>query len=307
MQENMYDCIVIGGGPAALTAAIYLGRYERNTLVLANSIGGQTALAGTIENYPGYDSIEGFDLINKMKEQAEKTPKVKIEIGAPVESIEATRAGFSVKNTVGEFEAKTVIIAAGKHHRELGLDNERELTGRGVSYCATCDGPLSKGKTVAVVGNGNSAVSSAILLSKLAEKVYIINRDSKFLAETARVNKIKEDKKVEILENSEVIKIIGENGVLSSVETKNFISSENKILKIQFLFIDIGWVPNTAEFLSLIKTNEQKEIVINPKDNSTSVKGIYAAGDITDVPAKQIVIACGEGAKAAIAINKILG
>ena len=307
MENNSaYDCIIIGGGVAALSAGLYLGRYERSILILADSIGGQTAIAGTIENYPGFESVNGLELVNKIKEQVEKNKSVAIKVGESAVKIEQNDNIFTVKTARGGYSAKTALIAAGKRHRQLGLDNENELIGKGVSYCATCDGQFARGKTVAVIGGGNSAVEATQILSKIADKVYLINIADQFNAEMTRVNQIKTDEKIEILLKTQTTGLISSGSLLSAVEIKDNEEGERS-LECQMIFVEIGWLPNTESFANIVDLNDEKEIKINSVDNQTSKKGVYAAGDITDILAKQAIVACGEGAKAAIAINKFLG
>ncbi|MDH4358992.1 MAG: NAD(P)/FAD-dependent oxidoreductase [Candidatus Berkelbacteria bacterium] len=300
-----YDCIIIGGGVAALSGALYLGRYQRKALLLADTIGGQTAIAGTIENYPGFESINGADLISKIKSQVLKLKSTQIEEGVKIESLSEASGSFEIKGNDKTYRAKSVLIATGKRHRKLGLDGEGELTGKGVSYCATCDGPFAKGKKAVVVGGGNSAVEATQILSKVADRVYLVNINEKLSGEKVRIEQIESDKKIEILPQTTLVRLLTDNKTLSGVRIKNRNGNES-MLECQMIFIEIGWIPNSETFAQIVNLNEEKEIIIDPKTNQTSQRGIFAAGDITDVPAKQIVVAAGEGAKAAIAINQFL-
>lgn len=301
----VYDSIIIGGGPAALTAAIYLGRYERQTLVLTEDIGGQTAIAGTLENYPGFEQINGFELSNKMLEQIKALEKIEIKISEPAESVKKKESSFFVRTGKQEYEATSIVIAAGKRHRTLGLENERELIGKGVSYCATCDGPLSRGKSVVVVGGGNSAVEAVQILSRVADKVTLLVKDEKLRGEKVRIRNIENDDKVEIIYQSEIVGLLATNGILSGIEFKQKQPSDSSSVNAQVLFVEIGWEPNSEIFSALVNLNNDREIIID-EDNQTSIEGIFAAGDITAIRAKQTIIACGEGAKAAIGVNNYL-
>lgn len=302
----IYDTIIIGGGASALTGALYLGRYERNVLVVCDSVGGQTAIAGVIENFPGYASINGAELMLKLKTQVENLETVEIKEGASVSSVNENKDGFEVKSGDNIYQGKTILIAAGKRHRKLGLDNEDSLVGRGISYCATCDGPFARGKKAAVIGGGNSAVEAAQILSKVAQSVYVINISDRFNAETTRVKQIESDPKVEILQNTKLTELVADSGKLSQIKIKDAKGKEST-KECQMVFVEIGWEPNTEEFGKFVELNEAKEIKIDKNDNKTSRVKVYAAGDITDISAKQVIVACGEGAKAAIAINKYLG
>jgi thioredoxin reductase len=275
-------------------------------LILADSIGGQTAIAGVIENFPGFDAINGFELISSIRKQVEKNKTVEIKEGESVEKITKLDDGFEAKTKSASYSSATILIAAGKRHRQLGLDNENELVGHGVSYCATCDGQFARGKTVAVIGGGNSAIEAAQILGKVADKIYLINNKDSFNGETTRIKQVEADKKVEILLKTETTALISNGQALSQIRIKNTEGNE-KTIECQMIFVEIGWLPNAETFADIVDLNDAKEIKINPADNQTSQKGAYAAGDITDISAKQVIIACGEGAKAAIAINKELG
>jgi len=302
MEE--YDCIIIGGGIAALTGALYLGRYERKVLVVCDSFGGQIATAGEIENFPTYKSINGAEIITKLKAQVESLSSVELKEGTKVSSVTEGQNGFEVKSNDVNFSGKSILIATGKRHRQLGLEGEDELTGKGVSYCATCDSPFAKDKRVAVVGGGNSAIEAAQILSKFTQKIYLVNINEKLSGEKVRVDQIEADEKIEIMPETTVTALVADGGTLSAIKIKDKGGNES-LLECQMVFIEIGWVPNSENFAQVVNLNEKKEIIIECETNQAQ-KGIFAAGDITDVPAKQAIIAAGEGAKAAIAINQYL-
>jgi len=299
----MYDTAIIGGGPAGLTAAIYLARFKRKPIILTENIGGQTAISGTIENFPGYKSINGFELISKMVEQTENF-SVEKKTGAGVRNIEKIANGFKMAFGEESVEAKTILITSGRRHRKLDLDNEEKLIGRGISYCATCDGAFAKGKDVVVIGGGYAATEAALILEKIADSVTMIVLDDCLFCEKVTAEKVRQSKSIKVVFNSKTKALNEKNGVLESVEIENVKSKEIQTLKTQMAFVEIGQIANSDIFEDLEK-NKAGEIVIKA-NNETSKKGIYAAGDVTNITAKQTVVACGEGAKAAIAINSYL-
>ena len=287
----MYDVIIIGGGPAGLTAAIYASRRGMKTLVLSSDIGGQITKTDAIENYPGLDLISGVEMSKKFFAQAKK-------FGATfmfeeVKEIKPLKTKFSVKTTSNEYDAKTVILAFGKKPRELGVPGEAEFKGKGVSYCATCDAPFFKNKHVAIVGGGNSALSAAVVCSSFAEKTYLVYRGTDLRGEDILLEKVKGLKNVEILLNTEITKIAGE-GKVTSVELNS-----GKNLPLDGVIVEIGFVIDRAVLDDLVKLDKANQVIIDSKQ-LTSEPGIFAAGDLTDTPFKQIVVASAEGAKAAL-------
>lgn len=298
------DTIIIGAGPAGLTAALYLARYEKDVLVLSEDLGGQAATSGEIGNYPGFDSISGQELLMKMADQLKKYDN--IEIKYPYKVTKVSKSGDRFEVVAGDqfFKSKTVIITAGKRHRDLGIENEEGLIGKGLSYCATCDGPFAKGKKTVVIGGGNSAADAAMILAKIAEKVTILNLSDKMAAEKVRLEKISKTENVELINNAKTKNVSTTNGFVSSVEYE-LIDGKSMSVEAQMVFVEIGYIPNTEVFKDLVKINKVGEIVVG-RNNLTKTTGLYAAGDITDVQHKQVVIACGEGAKAAMSINLAL-
>lgn len=302
MEKNeIYDVIIIGAGAAGLTAAVYTGRRELNTLILTKDIGGQAATTDEIENWPGEMSILGPDLMNKFKAQAEKWG-AKIEF-SEIKEIKKEKDYFVLKADGKEYKALTIILGFGLEHRKLGISGEKEFTGKGVSFCATCDGPLFKGKTIGVVGGGNSALDAVEYLAKLGEKVYMFIRKDIFNpnAETVLVETIQDlekQGKVEIMWNTEVKEIKGET-LIKSVNLFNNKKDETKDLDLNGIFIEIGMIPQTQVIKGLVDLDERGQIVIDQGCN-TSVPGIFAAGDVTISPYKQLVTSAGEGCKAAL-------
>lgn len=298
----MKDCIIIGAGPAGLSAALYLARYERETLILTGDLGGQTFNAGLIENYPAIDQIPGNELIMKMVDQVRKYDKVELKYPTKVLKLVKTAEGFEVETEEGErYQSKTVIIASGKHHRHLGLPGEEEMVGKGLSYCATCDGPFAKGKEVVVIGGGNSAASSALILSKIATKVTVLTLDEKMRAEQVRVEAMEAAGNIEIIGKAKTTGLLQEGGMLNAVEYETS-SGERQRVSAQMVFVEIGYEPNSDIFENLVELNPGKEIIVR-HDNMTKTEGLYACGDITDIAHKQIIIAAGDGAKAAMSVN----
>ncbi len=304
-----YDLVIIGAASAGLTAGIYAGRKKINTVILSKEVGGQAMLTDTIENFPGFDSISGKELAAKERAQAEKFG-VKIEEGVEVESIEKNDGGFSVKIKNGDsIMAKSVIIATGKNPRRLGVPGERELENKGVSFCSICDAPLYGGRDVAVVGGGNSGLESAMDLTKYANKIYVLEFSDKILGDESTREKLTRTGKVEFITDADVLEIKG-NTLVEKIIYKDKKTGEVKELPVGGVFVNIGWVPATS-FLSsegngFVELNDRGEVVIDHKTTETSVKGVYAAGDVSDVKYKQCVIAAGEGAKAALSAYEYL-
>lgn len=294
----MYDSIIIGGGPAGLTAAIYLVRKKLKILVLTQKIGGQILDGPLIENFPSQPKITGLDWVEKTSKQTEALG-TEIRAGVEVKQIRQKEKIFEIETTNGEnFEAKSVIIASGKSPCKLNVPGEDKFLGKGLSSCVTCDGPLFSGKEVAVVGGGNSAISTALELEKYVQKVYIINLGAALAGEEVRIDKIKNSSKIEVIGNAKTTAINGANFV-ESLKYKDLKTGQEKEIKVQGIFVEIGWVPSTAYLADFVELTPSKEVQVD-KANATNVRGIFAAGDITDIRYKQLTIACGEGAKAAL-------
>lgn len=279
----MYDLIIIGAGPAGLTASLFAERYGLNTLILSEDIGGTANLAPLVENWPGIKSISGFDLMKKFKEQV-KSP-IKLE---KVISIEKNK-DFIIQTDKAKYESKTAIIATGTERKKLEAKNADKFEGKGISYCANCDAPLFKDKTVAILGGANSAVESALLLKKYAKKVYIIYRKEKLRADPNLVKKLKN---VEIIYNANVIEVKGDK-FLSSIILEN-----KKEIKVEGIFVEFGGVPLTEMTKTLSLEYENNFIKVNAS-KETNIKGLFAAGDVINTPLRQIITAASDGAIAA--------
>jgi len=292
----MYDTIIIGSGPAGMTAAIYAVRREMKTLLIGKEIGGQIILANEIENYPGFQRIKSFELIQKIKEQAVNfgTELVNEE----VIKIEKQNNIFSVHTNKQTYQGKTVIITMGLSPRQLAVPGEKEFNGRGVSYCANCDGPFYKNKTVAVIGNGNSALDAAEVMSKIAQKVFLINRGQDFKAFDTLVNEVKKRENIEIVYDADTKEIVGENKVEKLIYT-HLLTNEEREIKTDGVFIEIGRIATTDLVADFVERDKQKQIIVNDV-METKTPGLFAAGDVTTVQYKQITIAMGQATIAAL-------
>ena len=286
-----YDLIIIGAGPAALTAALYAFRYRLKTIVIGKFLGGVAGEAFEICNLPFFGRIRGFELMKKLIEQVKA-------LGVPIKQEEVLEVskinnGFKITTYKNSYLGKKIIIATGLNKRGLGVEMEKELLGKGISYCATCDAGFYKNKIVGVVGGGDSAMTSALLLSKYAKKIYILYRGSEFKKpEPRRLEQVKKNKKIKILFDSSVTKLIGKK-TLKGVELNG-----KKILNLDGLFIEIGSVPNIA-LTKKMEIKTEKDYIAVDKKQKTNIDGVFAAGDVTNNPLKQIITACSEGAVAA--------
>jgi NADH-dependent peroxiredoxin subunit F len=291
---KIFDLIIIGAGPAGITAAVYAARKKMDCIVITEDIGGQAALSSDVENYTGYQFISGPELVLKFEEHMRRY-NIPVKENEKVVEVKKIDKDILVKTAKAEYISKTVIVASGKRSRELGISGEKEFKNRGLTYCATCDGPIFAGKDVAVIGGGNSALDAALQLVRIAKKVYIINNTLALTGDMIMRQKVEEYKNAVVFNNSTVSAVSG-NKMLESIS----IISEGKemILFVQGVFVEIGLIPNSG-FIKDVKKNKYQEIEINSR-NETNIPGIFAAGDVTDTPQKQIIIAAGEGSKASI-------
>jgi len=297
---KIYDLIILGAGPAGITAAVYAARKKMDFLVLSQDVGGQTAWSGDIENYTGYQFITGPELTSKFEEHM-KAFTAPLNMPEAARDIQKEKDLIKVVTDKNEYVSKAVIIATGKRPRMLNVPGEKEFKNKGVTYCATCDGPLFKGKKVAVIGGGNSALDATLQLMKISPKVYMINIAKSLTGDPIMIESVKKSANVEIFNSSKVKEITGDKFVKSIT-----IEKEGKILNfdVEGIFIEIGLIPN-SEFDKVTKHNEYGEVIVDCH-NSTNIEGVFAAGDVTTVPEKQIVIACGEGSKAALSVFRYL-
>ncbi|MBC7074020.1 FAD-dependent oxidoreductase [Candidatus Parcubacteria bacterium] len=305
MEEKNFDLIIIGGGPAGITAGIYASRQNLKTLLITKEWGGQLSKKATkIENYPGFKSISGQELIQKFVDQL-----MAQDIGILIDEVtkvEKIGEDFLVKvKSQKEFKSKTVIVASGMDPRQLKVKGEMEFLGRGVSYCVTCDGPLFKKKSVAVIGGGNAGFEAALFLAKIAKKVYILEASEEIRADAQNQKLAKETGKIEILTSIEIREIKGEKFVKSILcfDKKNQKEFE---ISVDGIFVEIGGIPATSFVKGLVDFNERNEILVDFETMATKTPGLFAAGDCNVGKYKQIVTACGEGAKAALAAHDYL-
>ncbi len=300
-----YELLIIGGGPAGMTAAVYSARKQVKTLLISNDLGGQLLLTADIENYMGYQYISGNELTEKFRSQMEQFPIVDIILRDSVEELTEQNDQFVAKTANGrEYSATTVIIASGKRYRPLGAAGEQELVGRGVSYCATCDAPLFKGKDVVVVGGGNSGLTAVNELVTIANKVYLVNVAPDLQADPILIERVKDAENLVRLMSHDVIDIQGED-VVTGVTVKSVETQETRELPVQGVFIEIGLLPNSEFVKDFVQLSSRDEIVVDCSCR-TSVPGVFGAGDVTTVPEKQICVAIGEGSKAALGAYKYL-
>jgi alkyl hydroperoxide reductase subunit F len=301
----MYELIVIGAGPAGMTAAVYAARKKINTLLISGDIGGQGLTTWLVENYMGYQFIDGRELMQKFEEQVKQFPtEVKIEAGKRAERLSKVDGGFEVRTDRDEtYQAKAVIVATGKRPRQLNVPGEKELLGRGVTYCAICDGPLFADVKVAVIGGGNSALEAADDMVKIADHVYLISM-TPLTGDQILIDKVKGASNLTIFLEHEVLEIKGKTFV-EGIRIRDSKSKSEKVLEVGGAFVEIGLIPNSELVKELVTLNRLGEIEVNC-GNETGVPGFFAAGDVTSVPDKQIVVAAGEGAKAALQAHRYL-
>lgn len=298
----MYDIIIIGSGPAGITSAIYLARKKMHILLLTDELGGQTAKAAAVENYPGYMTISGSDLIAKMKSQVDEL-KVESKM-LKVDNIAKKETSFMVSADKESFEGKAIIISSGKTPRPLNVPGEKEFLGKGIGYCVTCDGPLFKNKNVAVIGGGNSVLDSALEMEKYVAKVYIVNLNENFQGDEIRVDKVKASQKIEVLSQAKTTSFYGDK-FLKGLKYQDLKTNQEKDLAVDGAFIEIGWMPATDMAANIVKLNQLKEIEVD-RNMATDCEGVFAAGDVTNTANKQIIIAAGQGATAALSAWKFV-
>ncbi len=302
-MEKVYDLIIIGSGPAGLSAAIYAQRAKLDTLVIEKEMmsGGQVLTTYEVDNYPGLPGISGFDLGMKFREHAEKLGTVfAVE---RVLGIEADGADKKVVCQDETFRTRTVLIASGAIHRKLGVPGEEELTGMGVSYCATCDGAFFRNKVTAVVGGGDVALEDAIFLSRLCKKVYLIHRREELRGAKSLQETVFHQENIEILWDTVVREIQGTSQV-ESLRLENKKTGEESRLEVQGVFIAVGIVPNSQEFQGMVNMNQG--YILAGEDCRTSTEGIFAAGDVRDKQLRQIITAAADGANAVTSVERYL-
>lgn len=301
--NKVYDVTIIGAGPAGMAAAIYAARKNLSTIVIAFDVGGQMGTTYEIANYPGFQLVTGPELVQQFMQHAEQYGIEKL-IGERVNGIEVDGHCKVIKtDSRREIRAKAVIIASGAFKRKLNIPGEKELYGKGVVYCSTCDGPLFKDLTIAVIGGGNSALEAAIEMNGIAKKVYLVSQGD-WTGDQILQDKVAAAKRVEVVKYHQSVEIHGLQQV-EGITVKDLQKGKLRRLDVQGVFIEIGLFSNTDFALDLVETNERGEIKVG-RDGDTGVRGIFAAGDVTDSREKQIVVAAGEGARAALATFEYL-
>ena len=299
----MYELIIIGGGPAGMAAAVYAARKLINTVLVSGDIGGQVNWTNGVENYLGYQFIEGDELIAKFQQQVNQF-SIEQKIGLKVTNITKIDGGFEVNTEQGDkVQGKVILLATGKRPRLLNVDGEKELTGRGVTYCSICDGPDFTGQKVAVIGGGNSAIEAAMDMVKAAEHVDMVSV-TPLTGDPIMIEKLKDARNLTVYTEQQTEKILGQDQV-EGIVIKDLKTGNRTQLEVTGVFVEIGLVPNSDMVRELIKLNPAGEVPVN-SFCETAVPGFFAAGDVTDAPEKQIIIAAGEGAKAALQAHRYL-
>ncbi|MDO8558427.1 MAG: FAD-dependent oxidoreductase [bacterium] len=307
----VYDLVIVGGGAAAMTAGIYAGRKKMKVAMTAGEIGGQAALQPEFHNYPGYIDVDGYKLVQNMKQQVSG---LEVDLKEPwlVEKIisrrEEGREIFQAVSAKGEvIETRAILVATGGKPKFLQVPGEQMHTNKGVTYCATCDAPLFVGKRTAVIGGGNTGTEAALLLTKYATKVYLLHRGETLKADEVTKENIKAaGEQITVIYNAITTEILGKDGWVTGLRYKDAKSEEVFELALDGVFIAVGFSPNSALVKDLVEVNRFGEIVVDSKTNMTSHPGIFAAGDVTDIPYKQAIIASGEAAKATLAAHQWL-
>jgi thioredoxin reductase (NADPH) len=305
-DEDVRDLIIIGGGPAGYTAALYAARANLNPLVIEGvTFGGQLMITSDVENYPGYpEGILGPQMMQDFRAQAER-------FGAEyltddVTAVDFSERPFRVQVGNDEYRSRTVIVATGASARQLGLLSERELQGRGVSYCAVCDAAFFRGKNVVVVGGGDSAMEEAIFLTKFADKVTIVHRREDFRASPIMFDRARANPKIEFVTNAVIDEVLGEEGKVSGVRIRDVNTDETREIPADGLFVAIGHDPNTKLFLEQLDHDQAGYLDVQPGSTKTNVEGVFAAGDVVDHTYRQAVTAAGTGAMAALDAERLL-
>jgi len=293
------QALVVGAGPAGMTAGVYLARAQIGALVLSQDIGGQAAWGPEIKNYLGYRVISGVELVNRFYEHLSSFPQVRQEFAQVKQVVRQDDGRFLVTADGTKYLAEAVVYAAGRSPRKLHVPGETEYLGLGVSYCPVCDGPLFPGKRVAVAGGGNSGFAAAVQMCSIASHVTVIEVADQVPAAADYQRRLAREPKAEMLTATRIVEILGDQGGMTGLRVENVHTGEQRELEVQGLFVEIGSEPNSGPVADLVKLTATGEIEVTP-DCKTSVPGLFAAGDVTNVPEKQIIVAAGEGAKAAL-------
>lgn len=300
---TLYDVIILGAGPAGLSAAIYTVRKLMKTLIISRDIGGQVTWTADVDNYLGFSHVNAPDLVARFEDHV-KTFGVELAIGAQVTAVDLSARIKRVVTDEGKvYSAKTLIVATGGRHRPMDIAGEHELIGKGVSYCSTCDAPLFDGADVAVIGGGNSALAAVLDLIRIANKIYLVS-STPLTGDPLYQEKVQKSEKVEMYLEYLPVKVLGDKEV-RGLEIRNLQSGEVTALSVEGVFVEIGILPNSSLFVDILATNQRGEILVD-LECRTGMAGIFACGDVTNVPFKQVVVAVGEGAKAALSAYNYL-
>jgi len=302
----MFDLIIIGGGPAAVAGGVYAARKKMKMLVIAESFGGQSLVSADVQNWIGTKSVSGYDLAKMLEGHLKTQEDTEILEGERVVLINKSGSFFKVATDGGkEFETKTILIATGSRRKRLGIPGEDKFDGTGVAYCSICDAPIFKGKDVAVVGGGNAGLEAVIDLIPYANKIYLLVRSGLLKGDAVTQEKIKVNSKVEIIFNAPPKEIVGEN-MVTGLRYEDAVTKEKRELAVGGVFVEIGSLPNTDLVKDLVKLDERNEIIVDHKTQRSSLEGIWAAGDASDVLYKQNNISAGDAVKAVLNIYDYL-
>ncbi|NBG88371.1 NAD(P)/FAD-dependent oxidoreductase [Isachenkonia alkalipeptolytica] len=302
-EEVLYDTLIIGGGPAGLNTALYAKRKGMKVGIITERLGGQVMDTSMVENYLGYESMTGEGLVNKFISHVQNL-QVPILKEVRVEKLSKEGELHKVHLNNGEvYQSRTLVLATGSKPRKLGIPGEQEFSGKGVAYCAICDGPFFEGLDVVIAGGGNTAVESALDLAKIATKVDLVHR-SQFRADQVLVDQLKNYDNIHIHLDTQMEEILGE-AMVTGIKVLDKNTGEQRIMNTNGIFVEIGYLPNSDAFQDYVEVNDRKEIIVDGYGR-TNVKGVFAAGDITTIPYKQIITSAGDGAKVALAVNDYL-
>jgi alkyl hydroperoxide reductase subunit F len=302
-ETPLYDVIILGAGPAGLSAAIYAIRKVMKTLIISKDVGGQVTWTADVDNYLGFSQVNAAELVAKFEDHVKKFGVEKV-IGRNVSVVDPTGRIKRVVTDDGRiFYGKTLIVATGGGHKLLDVPGEKKLQGKGVSYCSTCDAPLYDGADVAVIGGGNSALEAVIDLMNIASRIYVVSI-SPIMGDPVYRDKVEASEKVTVFSQHQPIRILGESFV-EGIEFKCLITGQVKTMNVEGVFVEIGTMPNSSLFIDNLATNQKGEILVD-LECRTGIAGVFACGDVTNVPFKQVVVAVGEGAKAALSAYNYL-
>ena len=302
----MYDTVIIGGGPGGIAAGVYAARKKIKSALITDNFGGQSLVSADIQNWIGTKSVSGFEFAQMLEEHLRAQEGINIIYPDLVEKVEKSERGFNVTTKKGEkLETKTVLVTTGSRRKKLGIPGEKEFDGKGVAYCSTCDAPIFKNKIVAIIGGGNAGLEAVLDLLSYAEKVYLLEFSGQLKGDSLTQEKIKSDSRVQIIFKAKALEIVGDKFV-TGLKYEDLETNQLKEIKLDGIFVEIGSVPNIEFVKNLVATNQAGEIIIDHKTQVTSLEGIWAAGDATDILYKQNNISAGDAIKAILNIYDYL-